>query len=142
MDENGAATTPTAPPAEATTYRTLCKVSKHDVLRFCEGDADLAKEVVRLFCERVMGYHIPEMKAAALSKDSSKLLFHLNTLNGSSGYVGAEYLRWLCGQASKVVRESPVSASGKKWSSDVLPKIKELEAVAEKTVENLEVLEI
>ena len=136
MDGNEEGTT------AATEDKALCKVSKYDVLKFCEGDAGLAKEVIRLFCERVIRYHIPEMKAATLNKDSNKLLFHLDTLNGSSGYVGAEYLRWLCGQTSKIVRESPTSATDEKWGSDVLPKVKELEAVAEKTVKNLEVLEI
>lgn len=132
--------------------KSLCNVSKHDVLKFCEGDASLAREVVRIFCERVIEYHLPEIKTALLNKDIKKLRFHLDTLNGSSGYVGAEYLRWLCSQISKNIREGINSGNGgggddgtmanEKWYSDITNMVKELEIVSERTVENLKVMEI
>lgn len=120
--------------------KSLCSVSKQDVLKFCEGDSSLAKEVVRIFCERVLEYHLPEIKAAFLNKDAKKMRFHLDTLNGSSGYVGAEYMRWLCGQISKIIQKE--NMTDEKWNGDLSNMIKELEAVSEKTVENLKVIEI
>lgn len=125
---------------EVTSGKPICNVSKQDVLRFCEGDPGLAREVVRIFCERVTGYHLPEIKAALLSKDGRKLRFHLDTLNGSSGYVGAEYLRWLCGRISKSVQED--SVPDEKWGNEIRKMVEELEAVSEKTVENLRTMEI
>lgn len=128
--------------------KSLCNVSKHDVLKFCEGDTSLAREVVRIFCERVIEYHLPEIKAALLNKDTKKLRFHLDTLNGSSGYVGAEYLRWLCSQISKNIREGSGNSGGngtmtdEKWYNDITNMVKELEIVSERTVENLKVMEI
>ena len=121
----------------------ICSVSKQDVLKFCEGDSGLAREVVRLFCERVTGYHLPEIKAALLGKDARKLRFHLDTLNGSSGYVGAEYLRLLCGQISKSVQEEEKDGiPDGKWDTEIQDMVKELCAVSEKTVESLSAMEI
>ena len=125
---------------EAVLDKPICNVSKQDVLRFCEGDPGLAREVVRIFCERVTGYHLPEIKGALLSRDARKLRFHLATLNGSSGYVGAEYLRWLCSRISKSVQED--SIPDEKWGNEVQKMVEELEAVSEKTVENLKAMEI
>eukprot|EP00727_Mastigamoeba_balamuthi_P000661 m51a1_g10592 hypothetical protein (168) ;mRNA; f:19195-19794 len=67
-----------------------------ELMSFTGSDPDTCRELVTLFAEQTLQVHLPAIESAIAANDRAKVFFHAHTLKGSSGFLGAFAVKWLC----------------------------------------------
>jgi len=84
---------------------------RNDLLARMEGDVDLARELLQLFCKQCP--RLIEMSRQALLKaDASNLVLHVHSLKGAAANVAAIELRGSAARLEASARSNDLSAAG------------------------------